>query len=98
MTLSIAFLKCICICDLVADKDAWSKLFGLIGSPEDAHKSMELILTDSVVRDSIEWDWQTQGYGQTIFQLVQVHNDDISNSCRGMHVIVLYCLGEYATT
>ena len=55
-----------------ADKEAWAKLFSLIASEEPAALAMALMLRDVGVRDENNWDWQTQGYGQTVFQLVQV--------------------------
>jgi hypothetical protein len=55
----------------------------MIRSPEDAHAAMELMLSDSAVRDSVDWDWQTQGYGQTVFQLVQA-------SSRIQLIMILY--------
>lgn len=62
----------ICVNIIAADKEAWSKLFYLIETPEDACATMELMLSDAAVRDSNDWDWNTQGYGQTVFQLIQV--------------------------
>eukprot|EP00955_Chlamydomonas_euryale_P059847 357516-Chlamydomonas_euryale.AAC.7 len=33
---------------------------------------MALMVTDAGVRDAADWDWSTSGYGQTVFELVQV--------------------------
>ena len=64
-----------------ADKEAWAKLFSLIASGEHATLAMALMLRDVGVRDENNWDWQTQGYGQTVFQLVQVRGGGTGRRC-----------------
>mmetsp|Transcript_25197 Transcript_25197/g.54767 ORF Transcript_25197/g.54767 Transcript_25197/m.54767 type:complete len:184 (-) Transcript_25197:136-687(-) len=55
----------------IIKKEAWENLFVLFESADHADKAMALMLSDAKVRDETSWDWNTQGYGQTIFQLVQ---------------------------
>ena len=42
---------------------------------------MALMLRDVGVREENNWDWQTQGYGQTVFQLVQVRGGGTGRRC-----------------
>lgn len=52
--------------------ETWAKLFALIRDPSHAHRSLKLMLEDADVREAVDWDWETRGFGQTVKLLVQV--------------------------
>lgn len=53
-------------------KESWESLLQLIRNEGHVDEVFALLIQDAVVRDEKGWDWQTQGYGQLITQMVAV--------------------------